>query len=286
MPCRVLNLMMEFTGPCTTGYNISQITIWHTDICFDWTLSTSDHTALLRCTPSVLIFIQSQSHIANDGQSVNKSWCRAPSGAHDQIFITLWQLRSYFCGAPSLTRGLLCLALASAVFLGSESLGTRGHILLSQIWDFPFRRLLRLAGSKWRCSIRPLLFSSLFCTTYIAPTRIHRKHVHFLAMNVYCCPERESTGPLPNNRCPAIVERLCHGNVFVDSFPSSGSTCGTTFGTSYTSFRISVLLCRMEYSVVQITKLALLFKYFISFNNFYSYDFIISCVCVCVCGTV
>jgi hypothetical protein len=30
-------------------------------------------------------------------------------------------------------------------FLGSESLGTRGHILLSQFWDFPFRRLLRLA---------------------------------------------------------------------------------------------------------------------------------------------
>jgi hypothetical protein len=30
------------------------------------------------------------------------------------------------------------LALASAVILGSESLGTRDHILLSQIRDFPF----------------------------------------------------------------------------------------------------------------------------------------------------
>jgi hypothetical protein len=43
-----------------------------------------------------------------------------------------------YCGAPSLTRGRVChlymlLALASAVFLGSESLGTRGHILLSEI---------------------------------------------------------------------------------------------------------------------------------------------------------
>jgi hypothetical protein len=28
----------------------------------------------------------SQSHIATDGQSVSKSWCRAPSGTHDQIF--------------------------------------------------------------------------------------------------------------------------------------------------------------------------------------------------------
>jgi hypothetical protein len=45
---------------------------------------------------------------------------------------------SCLCGAPSLTRGRVCLlymllALASAVFLRSESLGTRDHILLSQI---------------------------------------------------------------------------------------------------------------------------------------------------------
>jgi hypothetical protein len=43
-----------------------------------------------------------------------------------------------FFVAPSLTRGRVCLlymllALASAVFLGSESLWTRDHILLSQI---------------------------------------------------------------------------------------------------------------------------------------------------------
>jgi hypothetical protein len=42
------------------------------------------------------------------------------------------------CGVPSLTRGRICLlymllALASAVFLRSESLGNRDHILLSQI---------------------------------------------------------------------------------------------------------------------------------------------------------
>jgi hypothetical protein len=30
---------------------------------------------------------QSQSHIETDGQSVCLSWCRAPCGAHDQIFI-------------------------------------------------------------------------------------------------------------------------------------------------------------------------------------------------------
>jgi hypothetical protein len=76
------------------------------------------------------------------------------------LAITIWQLQSCFCGAPSLKRGRVCLfymllALASVVFLGSESLGTRDHILLSQIWDFRFRRLLRLAGLRWRYSKPP-----------------------------------------------------------------------------------------------------------------------------------
>jgi hypothetical protein len=33
-----------------------------------------------------------------DGQSISKSWCRAPSGGHDQIVITFWQLRSWVVG--------------------------------------------------------------------------------------------------------------------------------------------------------------------------------------------
>jgi hypothetical protein len=75
-----------------------------------------------------------------------------PPSTSGHIFITLWQLQSCFCGAPSLTRGRVCLlyrllALARAVLLGSESLGTRDHILLSQIWDFLFCCLLQLAGS-------------------------------------------------------------------------------------------------------------------------------------------
>jgi hypothetical protein len=56
---------------------------------------------------------QSQSHIATDGQSISKSWCRAPSEAHDQIFIIVWQLRSCFCEAPSLTRGRVYHLLAA-----------------------------------------------------------------------------------------------------------------------------------------------------------------------------
>jgi hypothetical protein len=100
-----------------------------------------------------------------------------PSGAYDQIFIMVWQLRGYWFGAPSITRGRvsrlqLLLALASAVIFWSEFRRTRGHILLSQIRDFPFRRLLRLAGSRWRNSTPPphefhpchpcLAWSSLF----------------------------------------------------------------------------------------------------------------------------
>jgi hypothetical protein len=86
---------------------------------------------------------QSQSYIATDGQSISKSWCRAPSVAHDHILITRWQLWSCFSGAPSRQKGRVCLlymllALASVVFLVSESFETRDHILLSQIWDFLF----------------------------------------------------------------------------------------------------------------------------------------------------
>jgi hypothetical protein len=83
-----------------------------------------------------------------------------PSGAYDKIFITVRQLRVYLCGTFSLTRGRVCrlqllLVLASAEILGSESHGTHDHSLLSQIQDFHFRRLLRLAGLRWRYSTPP-----------------------------------------------------------------------------------------------------------------------------------
>jgi hypothetical protein len=63
---------------------------------------------------------------------------------HDHIYIYIYifyslTVKSCFCGVPSLTRGRVCLltymllALAIAVFLGSKSLGTHNHIVLSQI---------------------------------------------------------------------------------------------------------------------------------------------------------
>jgi hypothetical protein len=61
-------------------------------------------------TPQVQVS-QSQSHIATDSQSIGLSWCRAPSGAHDQIFAYLFNLLEdtvLSMGAPSLTRGRVC----------------------------------------------------------------------------------------------------------------------------------------------------------------------------------
>jgi hypothetical protein len=56
-------------------------------------------------------------------------------GLKTRSFVTVGQLRVCLCGAPFLTRGLLChlqllLVLASAVILVSESCGTHNHILL------------------------------------------------------------------------------------------------------------------------------------------------------------
>jgi hypothetical protein len=86
-----------------------------------------------------------------------------------------------FCGAPSLTRGRVCLlymllALASTVFLGSESLGTCDCILLSQIWDFLLRRLLRLAGSRWRYSTPSLLSYWLTISYILCAAQVHPHH--------------------------------------------------------------------------------------------------------------
>jgi hypothetical protein len=89
-----------------------------------------------------------------------------PSGAYDQIFFSFGIRNTsdryvfYSVGHPLWREDgsvffMCCWPLPAQVFLRSESLGTHDRILLSQIWDFPFRRLLRLAGSRWRYSTPP-----------------------------------------------------------------------------------------------------------------------------------
>jgi hypothetical protein len=57
-----------------------------------------------------------------------------PSGAHDQIFITVGHLRSSYCEAPSLTRGRVCnLLVHFTVTLWSKSRRTHDHNLLSHL---------------------------------------------------------------------------------------------------------------------------------------------------------
>jgi hypothetical protein len=100
-----------------------------------------------------------ESYVTTDGQSASLSWNKAP----------IWGLRRdfYYCHtvaglsmwrALSLTRGRICrlqllLTLVRAVIFGLEYRKTRDHILLYQIRDFPFCRLLRLAGQRWKFMI-------------------------------------------------------------------------------------------------------------------------------------
>jgi hypothetical protein len=119
---------------------------------------------------------------------------KQPSGAYDQIFISLWQIWLCFCGAP-LTRGRVCLlymllALASAVLLES-----RDHILLSQIWDFPFCRLLRLTGSGlrystwvwvWKGMVRSDISKPALIFFFTARVHTTKSTVKILAAKTHC----------------------------------------------------------------------------------------------------
>jgi hypothetical protein len=52
---------------------------------------------------------QSQSYVMTDGQSVSMPWCQVHSGTRDQILHSVWKLLCCLCGAPSMTRGRVCL---------------------------------------------------------------------------------------------------------------------------------------------------------------------------------
>jgi hypothetical protein len=127
--------------------------------------------------------------------------------------------------------------LARSDILRSKSYETHDHILLSQIRDFPFRRLLRLAGLQWSGGIWPCHYTrycsrqnqshdSLYSLNshYIASGRTHRKH-HFcmLTVSTGMCLHYPAMGCLPRICCPSNgVTLFCFcGNMFTEKLPSN-----------------------------------------------------------------
>jgi hypothetical protein len=119
-----------------------------------------------------------------------------PSGAYNQIFIIVWQLRVLWFGVPSLTRGRVCrlqllLILASAVIFGSESCRYRGHILLSH-----FLFVTSYDSQGYGGGIRPRLHTGYSCTeseSYVTtdgqPASLSWNKAPFCGLwpNLYCC---------------------------------------------------------------------------------------------------
>jgi hypothetical protein len=76
----------SYSNSSTCNVTLSLLILLLATLLFPWNFGTQVKS----------ISSQSQSHIATDGQSVSKSWCRAPFETYDQIFSTVWQLRSCF----------------------------------------------------------------------------------------------------------------------------------------------------------------------------------------------
>jgi hypothetical protein len=124
----------------------------------------------------------------------------------------------------------MLLTLASAVFLGFESLGTSDHILLSQIWEFHFRCLLRFAGSRWRYSTPPPHECQLNSNLVPLVTPRHgprRKHFSLLSL-IIAVGTCLFAKPLFSNGCcifsySAVV--AYQRALFIESLLSNGSVC-------------------------------------------------------------
>jgi hypothetical protein len=137
----------------------------------------------------------SQSYVTTDGQLDSQSWNKVP----------IWGLRSdfYYCqtiagllkwGAVSDKRTDLSFTIDPGLrqrsnFLVRLPWGTRGHIFLSNsrpFRDFPFRRLLRHAGLRWRYSTPPPHGSNFRAwPPFITVRELCRNHV--LKGVCFCC---------------------------------------------------------------------------------------------------
>jgi hypothetical protein len=124
---------------------------------------------------------------------------KRPFGAYEQIFITCVTVTVLILwGALSDERTVLS-------FIHAAGPCQRNHILLSQIRNFPFRRLLRLAGSRWRYSITP-----------------HTGILAFAVGPLYVTSRRiEYRTPLPTTRHFLCAHIRCRGNVFTSPLLSN-----------------------------------------------------------------
>jgi hypothetical protein len=177
------------------------------------------------------------------------------SGTYDQIFITFRHLLVCWYGALTLTRVRVCrlqllLALVSTVILGSESCGTRDYILLSQIWDFPFCRLLRLAGLRWKYSIPPPHRRLLECTnafpfiTAREPNRDHRPQGFHYSSWMRCLEYLVFSKFLPGNRgpiCDCVISKVC--------LPKRCTAMGVRSGSTVPAFSRLVTIFLFQLSI-------------------------------------
>jgi hypothetical protein len=128
-----------------------------------------------------------------------------------------------WCRALSLTRGRVCrlqllLELAKAVIFGSKSRGTRDHVLLSQIRDFPFHHHLWLAELRWRYWIQlpHRIWASFFFARFLIQSRAYPWKCLWLLSSKTCLPNQSlSTDYSASIRCrvnmltePLVSNRL------------------------------------------------------------------------------
>jgi hypothetical protein len=100
--------------------------------------------------------------------TVSMSWCRAPSGAHDQIFITVWQLRS-----ADQSRSLLPAIPPAQSLLASGPAGTHDHILVQCLDVFSF--LLRWSSLMIKRRSCSFFWTGVHFLT-LFPLRLHYSH--------------------------------------------------------------------------------------------------------------
>jgi hypothetical protein len=176
--------------------------------------------------------VQSQTYVTTSGQSASLSWCRAPIwGLRPDFYccqtvasVLMWDALS---DERMVCRLQLLLVLATAVILGSESRGTRDHILLSQIRDFPvlvsprnreallyhrvplfivFYDAQDYSGGIWTRIHAGWILCYKLSASYIgsAPST-HRKHINCSASDIlYCCQA------CPPMHCLAMDTLLVH----------------------------------------------------------------------------